>query len=362
MTLDAAALLDGPRGRRVCLEYALACALDDDTQEGQDAATAVFLAAHGLTDPADRGVMLTFGVDGGARPEPESATPDDAAAALQAVPLTTPTPGRLREALRASVDRAMYWQPPDGEDVLAAVPAVREALRATAELIAASPAAAWWTTPVEAGDQWTLPWEGAGLPPRDLESTLRAWHDGTVEDEERAARERPSDPAARWSGLWWSIPPSDLVRTTRALGDDGPARLWFEEDSFRDDAAIAVPIEAYPARVIEITSPEDWADLCRRHPLDVTAARRHDWYRVTGRAGAWTIPDWRSVAAETDAVHLTVLGYLTAATRLIDLDGERATVLAGWNPDETFWFRGTLARAADEQRWTRADDGWSLDG
>ena len=148
-----------------------------------------------------------------------------------------------------------------------------------------------------------------------------------------------------------------IVRTTRALGANGPARLWFEEDSFRDDAAVAVPVDGHPARVIEITGPDDWAALCRQHPLDVSAARRHDWYRVTGRVGSWVIPDWRSVAAEADAVHLTVLGYLTAATRPIDVDGERATVLAGWNPDETFWFRGTLARPADEQ----ADDPLAAD-
>ena len=61
-------------------------------------------------------------------------------------------------------------------------------------------------------------------------------------------------------------------------------------------------------------------------------------------------------------MHLTVMGYLTAATRLIDLDGERATVLGGWNPDETFWFRGALARPGDAVRWERVDDEWRRAG
>ena len=112
-----------------------------------------------MTDPAHRGVLLTVG-DGGA-PDPPEAGPADAAAALRSLALLPATAARLREALAASVDRAMYWQPPDGEDALAAHPAVTEALADAAALIAASSAAAWWTSPVDLGDQWAVPWEGA---------------------------------------------------------------------------------------------------------------------------------------------------------------------------------------------------------
>lgn len=48
-------------------------------------------------------------------------------------------------------------------------------------------------------------------------------------------------------------------------------------------------------------------------PLEVTAARRHDWFRVTGRDGRWVIPDWERVAQEWDATQPTVLGHLNAA-------------------------------------------------
>jgi hypothetical protein len=61
------------------------------------------------------------------------------------------------------------------------------------------------------------------------------------------------------------------------------------------------------ARVYEITGRRDWADLTARYPLEVTRSRRHDWWRVTGRAATWLIPDYAAVAADYDAIHLTVL-------------------------------------------------------
>src|SRR5690606_21256796 len=97
---------------------------------------------------------------------------------------------------------------------------------------------------------------------------------------------------------------------------------------------------------------------------EVTASRRHDWFRVTGRDGRWLIPDWERVAQRWDAVHLTTLGYLSAATRLIDIDGEYASVIAGWGPDSTIWLTDG-AREANEprQQWSRIEGGndWALD-
>jgi len=54
--------------------------------------------------------------------------------------------------------------------------------------------------------------------------------------------------------------------------------------------------------------------LCAQFPLEVTALKRHDWYRTTGRDGSWVIPDWSQVAHDYDGVHLSIAGYLTAAT------------------------------------------------
>jgi hypothetical protein len=91
-------------------------------------------------------------------------------------------------------------------------------------------------------------------------------------------------------------------------------------------------------------------------PLDVTASRRHDWLRTTGHDGGWAVPDWSSVTADFDAVHLSVVGYLTTAGPLVAVDDEMSTVLAGWDPDATYWLSDAPPTEATEQTWTRSDD------
>lgn len=98
-----------------------------------------------------------------------------------------------------------------------------------------------------------------------------------------------------------------------------------------------------------------WAG--RRFPLEVTASRRHDRYRTTGVAGRWTIPDWSLAAAEYDAVHLTVAGYLTTAGRALDVTRDAATVLAGWDPDVTNWLTDVGAAPGPSTTWCRHDPG-----
>ncbi|HEV7869755.1 MAG TPA: hypothetical protein VGO95_00700 [Modestobacter sp.] len=158
---------------------------------------------------------------------------------------------------------------------------------------------------------------------------LQAWRARTEADEQRSARERPADPSARWSGSWWSTPvlsgavttgralPSDPVRqgVIRLPVEDTPVGLSLVEDSMGWETARAWPLRPAPdARVLEVAGPADWVRLVERYPLEVTASRRHDWYRTTGRDGAWVIPDWFAVAADHDGVHLTVAGYLSTAS------------------------------------------------
>jgi hypothetical protein len=95
----------------------------------------------------------------------------------------------------------------------------------------------------------------------------------------------------------------------------------------------------------------------------VEASVRHDWYRVTGEDRAWVLPDWSRVAHEAAGVHLSVLGYLRTATRLVEIDGGSASVLAGWNPDATYWLRDGAREISDPVRWSRPADGgdWSAE-
>ena len=84
-------------------------------------------------------------------------------------------------------------------------------------------------------------------------------------------------------------------------------------------------------------------------------ARRHDWFRTTGGRGPWLIPDWSAVGRDYDAVHLTVLGYLATAGRALPVDDD-FTVLAGWEPSETWWL-DDVVRSGKPDTWTRTEHG-----
>ncbi|PWI27550.1 hypothetical protein [Pseudoglutamicibacter cumminsii] len=109
-------------------------------------------------------------------------------------------------------------------------------------------------------------------------------------------------------------------------------------------------------RIYEIDSAEAWAELCRRFPLNQTAHKRHDWYRTTGRNGKWVTPDWAEIAQHYDAVHLPVATYLAAAGTAIPvddatLDGDTASVIAGWGPDVTYWFTPRINHIGSPVTW-----------
>ncbi|SFA40070.1 hypothetical protein SAMN05444374_101432 [Rhodococcoides kroppenstedtii] len=94
----------------------------------------------------------------------------------------------------------------------------------------------------------------------------------------------------------------------------------------------------------------------------MTAQKRHEWYRTTGRAGRWVIPDWLRVGEVYDGVHLTAAGYLSAATTEIPVDDDCASVIAGWAPDETYWFTDAARIVADDVRlWVSESNGERLD-
>ena len=190
-----------------------------------------------------------------------------------------------------------------------------------------------------------------------------SWLASTLEDE-RGAAARPADPAAPFSGHWWSSPAvAGLVTTSRPLPGLPAVGLELVEDhtGWRDVACWPLA-PAAGVRVCEIRGPDDWLTLAARYPLDVSKSRKHDWWRVTGVADAWIIPDYAAVAADYDAVHLTVTGYLTAAGRALPLGDKLAigetvarTMLAGWNPDETYWLTDVLTSAGTAARWVNPE-------
>jgi len=184
---------------------------------------------------------------------------------------------------------------------------------------------------------------------------LAAWRAATIEDE-RAAAGRPADPAANYSGHWWSTPKWPApVSTTRALPGLGPLQLTVIEDWPGWAQVRCWPlIPRRAARIYEINGAGDWAALVARYPLQVTKSRRHDWWRVTGWAGTWLMPDYAAAASDYDAIHLSVGGYLTTAGRALPVAGARC-LLTGWDPDETYWLADVLTAAGPPAGWIRDD-------
>lgn len=347
VTLPASALSAGPRGRHMCLA-----------------------AAAGLHEPV-WGAWLHA-----ARHPSDAGSRDALTAALSATDVgpirSWSTVESFTGAVGDSVDRAMYWQLPDDLDVVTALPEVVEALRPIAVAIAAAPGAQWWSSAADMTCQRFVsrhdPQEAYDDP--DLgpaAAKLADWRRRTVDDDEDARRKRPSDPAAAYTGHWWSVPTGHgLVRTTRALPASGAVgMLWEEDGSGQSRAAVWTVGLLDEPRTYEIDGPAAWTGLVRRYPLDVSWARRHDWFKTTGRTGAWLIPDWEAVGRDYDAVHLTVAGYLATATRSLPVDDDAATMLAGFDPDETFWLTDILTVAEAPERWTQtegfgtSDAGWA---
>lgn len=331
--------MTGPRGRSVCWSILWSAMSEAPESAAWDR---VWEAAHkgDLSGHADELATTVTMVD-----------LDELAASADELTLLT--------ALAYAVDTATYWQEPGQEDLSLRDDGIRQALLPIARAVAESPGARWWAEPVARETQQVVLWadDDEGQPLLSgAGQKLTAWRSETL-DEERSAARRPSDPAAPWSGHWWSAPVnSRLVDTTRALPGLGALGLVLVEDGLGWTRAWCQPVSPRPgARVFEVTGPDDWAQLVASYPLDVTRSRRHDWWRVTGWAGSWLIPDYAAVAADYDAIHLTVLGYLTAADRCLPVEDAR-TMLAGWDPDATYWLADFLAPAGPTSRWEQLDE------
>jgi len=342
--------LAGPRGRRLCAE--------------------LLATPTGGSGPPFRWRLLSAPVSD---PDERARVLDDVRAALAVTDLTAmASPWRLLDALMASVDQARYWQPPDEVDQVLADDDVAALLTPVAVAVVRAAASQWWATPVDLADQHAVGWP-AGEPPEHpvprtsgTQEALHSWRAATLADEERAARERPADPAAPYSGCWWSVPALTglavtgrrLPRVAEAGGVDRPAPvgLVLVEDEMGWGTARTWPVSPPTAvRVYEVTGPPAWAALVERYPLEVSAARRHDWYRTTGWDGRWAIPDWAAVADDFDAVHLTVDGYLSTAGQAVPVPGSDArTVLAGAAPDATWWLPDVLPELGEPTDWRRA--------
>ena len=341
-------LLGGPRGRRFCLGVLTATQPEIWT-----------LAARAAQYPQDQGLSSELA---GALRSPASVSGAESAGGEA-----------LLAGLTEAVDAARYWQQPDETDALLAQPAIRWALGPVAHALANS-LAAWWGPGFLDRDrqcfvQWTDERIGQPPDPRGAAIKLADWKAAALADERQSAK-RPKNPAANWGGWWWSTPrPSELLTTTRSMPELGATGLLLVEDGLGWKRATVWPLVTRPdSRVYEIDGPAAWTWLAARYPMDVSLSKRHDWWRTTGIAGPWLVPDWSAVAADYDGVHLTLWGYLTTAGLALAARPSAGpsvavlerTVLAGWDPDETYWLNDVLTPGAAPSDWRGDGSGrWS---
>jgi len=390
--MDPSTLMAGPRGRRLLLQYAL----DSEERAGGSALARAVWDADRALDPEPRaGAPYASGtafVDD-VLPQPtveefqrlggtfmtlpssdllplgprdmtkHSGLVNAAARALAAVELVEVTWATIRHPLADMVASARYWQPPEGKDVLLQREEIREGLERIARHLSDASVTRSWSDPVDSRVQMAMLWDGADpVAVCDAEGTTFA--EGSAHLRRAEQRAHRADPRANVSGEWWSAPnwPAPAPHTTGLAPDGSPYAALLVEDDVGSGEGYSIRLEV-PGRLraLEITSAEVWADLCRRFPINVTAQKRHDWFRTTGRDGAWVVPDWSAVAAEYDAVHLPMTGYFSAVGRAIAVTDGTASVIAGWNPDATYWFTDRVRYTGERQHWVQrveATDIW----
>lgn len=201
--IDPDALLAGPRGRRVCWALLLGVAGGWRLAEVTDAEV--------VSDAMARGDI-------------------DAIAGAQA-------PTAFLDAMEEAVSAAMYWQEPDDDDPWLAGREIGAMLRPVAEAVSVAAAAQWWAAPIDLRGQHEVEFDDPDgsdiLPPRvDPYAALVDWRADTLSGE-RDAASLPADPAAPYSGHWWSTPTwPGMMCSTRALDGHGPVGLSLVEDGF----------------------------------------------------------------------------------------------------------------------------------
>ena len=342
----------------------------------------------------------------------QDVTAHDVAAALLRVTPVIPIQDELEDEMAEVISSAMYWQPPHGADQVAVNPEVREALRPFAETLIDTGLLDGWSLPLNSTDQWALSWDDEehrgslpavfDLKPGPVDSAeehteitltdlyprrtgggiqppwgLDEWLAEVLTTETSYRHDFAKNPDVEISGEWWSTPPFGLWSSTSKWPDGAPIGVELVEDDCGLERARACRLKLrQDARIAEIRTPKDWAELCRRYPIDVTAQRRHVWFETTGRKGRWVIPDWSRVAEEFDGVHVGLAGYLRTAGAVIDVgpgfpgegqgrlgeesetiptvgstDDRTASLVAGWHPDTTFWLNDVIDTVIEVVEW-----------
>lgn len=231
-------------------------------------------------------------------------------------------------------------------------------LRPVAEALVSSAAARWWWDDLPRHDQRYGERSAdrgneSNGPPRgeQVDEQVATAVEALRRDEAEARRRfpTPKDFPPKLSGTWWSCPIPGTC-TSRPVAAVPAVHLACAEDQSGEPVTVWSLRIARSARVFEVREPADWGQLVGIAPLDVTMSRLGDWRRWTGRDGPFYLPDWSAVAERFDGVHVTVGGYL--ATRSVPVSvADGSSVLAGWDPDTTFWLHDVTEMAECVGEW-----------
>jgi len=408
----AEAMLGSPRGLRfafACFQQQLLTLMDGDYDGPvyadhvaffdacHDESVGTILARRGPGERGWNGLPRRFGPGVREPAEPQMPAPlpyQDLADRIRRYEPTLPDGPELVEALVTTVSDAAYWGEVRGEEVLASREPIRRALRPYAREAARAILAFGLHSPPDPYAQWSVDFGNSaadlpyGTPPASVNaaSVLEKWWDQATAWESRSLLESPSDPSARFSGEWWSTPPDRLMITSppwpTAMTDPArgphpgePTGLRIIEDPHGWEHATAhrlvSPRTQRELRLFVIDGPQDWARLCARFPFEVSASKRHDWHHTTGGVEPWFMPDFDAMAAEFDAIHLSLRGYLSSAgiavpvpclpeaeedspildQRLPERPLLGHTVLAGWAPLSTYWLVDAHVEPGSGTRW-----------
>jgi hypothetical protein len=268
------------------------------------------------------------------------------------------TPLGALAALADATVMAAYWQEPIEHHLARS----DVALAPIAERLVASGATAGWDGPIALDEQHIADVEPDDYlvpTPRPAGQRARLAPLAAQHTQGFATHDQVGNPID-WricSAMWWSAPITPYGLSTTRMADGAPLGLTLIEDAPSADRGRSWPVRIAPAaRILELGTPADWIDVTRRYPLDVSAGKRGDWWRATGRDGAWLMPDWAAAAADWDGVHLSIAGYLTTAGRALVVDEQFATVLAGWDPDATYWLDDVVQVTGEAVEWVRDQD------
>lgn len=208
------------------------------------------------------------------------------------------------------------------QQAAAAYPA--DALQRIAAYLATAPAARWW---------WSA-----------LDRRSQTWI-----SEDPAVTHTKIPHVTNYANRFDQTAPAAAVTTSTRLPPALPASrlLWDYGASYarRPSSADlrAWDLKVKPdARVYEIHSPRDWVALVDRyvsHRPDAALNLHVERAWPAQRVKAVLTVDWRAMAQDYDGVHMSVAGWLTAMSHVLEVPDKGYTVCEGWPSESTMWFR-----------------------